>query len=65
MSPQNEQTPRGGLSVALAGCGGRRRDQAPEWEVPAMSSRLRVPSDSGPARHGIYAPHFPASARAP
>jgi len=50
--PETRTGPRGGLSVALAGCGGRRRDQAPVEEVPAMVSRLRAPTDRGPARHG-------------
>lgn len=39
--------PRGGLPVAASVCGSPARDQAPELEVPALFSRLRVPAASG------------------
>ena len=62
MSRKTRTGPRGGLSVAQSVCGSPTRDQAPtrNVEVPAMVSRLRVPTDSGPAGHG----DTPTAARA-
>ncbi|MGW1037881.1 hypothetical protein ACWD4Z_37555 [Streptomyces antibioticus] len=52
MARDTQTGPRGGLSVASPVVEGRLRDQAPEMEVPAMVSRLRVPTVGGPAGHG-------------